>query len=47
MQADFDGTPMVTDTMADKDILALCRGSRRAGRGFIQVTQATGNIKAD
>ena len=46
-QADFDGTPMVTDTMADKDILALCEVLAERDEGFIQVTQATGNIKAD
>src|SRR6266576_2662890 len=33
VQADFDGTPMVTDTMCDE--------------GFLQMTQATGDIKAD
>ncbi len=47
VQADFDGTPMVTDTMADKDILALCQVLAERNEGFIQVTQATGNIKAD
>ncbi len=47
VQADFDGTPMVTDTMADKDILALCEVLAERDEGFIQVTQATGNIKAD
>ena len=46
-QADFDGTPMVTDTMADKDILALCEVLAERDEGFIQVTQATGDIKAD
>ncbi len=47
VQADFDGTPMVTDTMADKDILALCEVLAERDEGFIQVTQATGDIKAD
>jgi N-acyl-D-aspartate/D-glutamate deacylase len=47
VQADFDGTPMVTDTMADKDILALCQVLAERDEGFIQVTQATGDIKAD
>ncbi len=46
-QADFDGTPMVTDTMVDKDILALCEVLAERDEGFIQVTQATGDIKAD
>jgi len=47
VQADFDGSPMVTDTMADEDILALAEVLRERGDGFIQITQATGNIKAD
>ena len=34
MQADFDGTPMVTDTMCDEDILALAEVLRRARRGL-------------
>ncbi len=46
-QADFDGSPMVTDTMADEDILNLVRGPRDRDEGFIQITQATGDIKAD
>ena len=33
-QADFDGTPMVTDTMCDEDILALAEVLRRARRGL-------------
>jgi N-acyl-D-aspartate/D-glutamate deacylase len=47
VQADFDGSPMVTDTMADDDILALAEVLNERGDGFIQITQATGNIKAD
>jgi N-acyl-D-amino-acid deacylase len=47
VQADFDGTPMVTDTMADKDILALCQVLAERDEGFIQVIQITGNPKAD
>jgi N-acyl-D-amino-acid deacylase len=47
VQADFDGSPMVTDTMADEDILALAEVLRRRGDGFIQITQATGDIKRD
>jgi N-acyl-D-amino-acid deacylase len=47
VQADFDGSPMVTDTMADEDILALAEVLRRRGDGFIQITQATGDIKKD
>jgi N-acyl-D-aspartate/D-glutamate deacylase len=46
-QADFDGTPMVTDTMCDEDILALAEVLAERDEGFIQITQATGKIKAD
>jgi len=46
-QADYDGSPMVTDTMGDEDILNLAEVLRQRGDGFIQITQATGNIKAD
>ena len=37
VQRDFDGTPMITDTMAIEDLLALARVLRRKGRGFIQL----------
>jgi N-acyl-D-amino-acid deacylase len=47
VQADFDGTPMVTDTMCDEDILALGAVLAERDQGFIQLTQATGDIKAD
>lgn len=47
VQADFDGSPMVTDTMADEDILALADVLRERGEGFIQITQAVGPIKQD
>ncbi len=47
VQADFDGTPMVTDTMCDEDILALGAVLAERDEGFIQITQATGDIKAD
>ncbi len=48
VQADFDGSPMVTDTMADEDILALAEVLRERGEGFIQITQAEGvSLKAD
>jgi N-acyl-D-aspartate/D-glutamate deacylase len=46
-QADYDGSPMVTDTMCDEDILNLAKVLRRRADGFIQITQATGNIKSD
>jgi len=47
VQADFDGSPMVTDTMSDDDILALCEVLAERDEGFVQVTQATGQIKED
>ena len=46
-QADYDGSPMVTDIMCDEDILNLAEVLRERNDGFIQITQATGNIKAD
>ena len=46
-QADYDGSPMVTDTMCDEDILNLAEVLRERGEGFIQITQSTGKIKAD
>jgi N-acyl-D-amino-acid deacylase len=46
-QADFDGSPMVTDTMCDDDILNLARVLRARDEGFIEITQATGHIKED
>ncbi len=47
VQADFDGSPMVTDTMCDEDILNLARVLRKRDEGFIQITQAAGKIKED
>ena len=46
-QADYDGTPMVTDTMVDDDILSLAEVLAERDEGFIQITQATGHIKRD
>ena len=46
-QADFDGSPMVTDTMCDQDILNLAEVLRERDEGFIQITQVTGHIKSD
>src|SRR6185436_20062989 len=40
-QADFDGTPMVTDTMCDDDIFCLAEVLRERDEGSIQLTQAT------
>jgi N-acyl-D-amino-acid deacylase len=39
VQADFDGTPMVTDTMCDDDIFNLAEVLRERDEGFIQITQ--------
>ena len=47
VQADYDGSPMVTDTMADEDILNLAEVLRQRNDGFIQITQAEGEIKRD
>jgi len=47
VQADYDGSPMVTDTMSDTDILNLAEVLRHRGDGFIQITQAEGEIKRD
>jgi N-acyl-D-aspartate/D-glutamate deacylase len=38
VQRDFDGTPMITDTMAEEDLLAFARVLEKKGRGFIQLT---------
>ena len=44
-QADYDGQPMVTDTMCDEDILNLARVLAERDEGFIEITQATGQSK--
>ena len=47
-QADFDGTPMVTDTMAEEDIYALGEVLRERGEGFIQINNSfTGKRDVD
>jgi N-acyl-D-amino-acid deacylase len=46
-QADYDGSPMVTDTMCDEDILCLAEVLRMRGDGSMQITQSTGDIKSD
>jgi N-acyl-D-aspartate/D-glutamate deacylase len=46
-QADFDGTPMVTDTMCDEDILNLARVLANRDEGFIEITQGTTQVRAD
>lgn len=40
LQADYDGTPMPTDCMADEDVLCLAEVLRKRDEGFIQITQA-------
>jgi len=40
VQADYDGSPMVTDTMCDEDIFNLARVLRERDEGFMEITQA-------
>src|SRR5258705_305466 len=47
IQADYDGTPMVTDTMSEADLLAFAQALGRRGEGFIQLTNATGDLQKD
>ena len=47
VQADYDGTPMVTDIMSDNECLAMAEVLRKRDEGFIQITQFTGDIKKD
>jgi len=47
VQADYDGSPMVTDIMHDEDIFALAEVLAERDEGFIQITQGTGDIRAD
>ncbi|CAO5253572.1 N-acyl-D-amino-acid deacylase family protein [Frankia sp. AgKG'84/4] len=42
VQLDFDGTPMVTDMMTEREITAFSRALRQVGRG---TTQMTGQIE--
>ncbi len=44
VQADYDGSPMVTDTMCDEDIFNLARVLRERDEGFMEITQATRRI---
>jgi N-acyl-D-amino-acid deacylase len=46
-QADFDGSPMVTDTMCDEDIFNLARVLHQRDEGFIEITQGTGHARDD
>ncbi len=47
LQNDYDGTPMVTDTMSDDDAFAFADVLGEKREGFIQITQATGDGPAD
>ncbi len=38
VQRDYDGTPMVTDCMTEREIVAFCRALRKIGRGTTQIT---------
>jgi N-acyl-D-amino-acid deacylase len=38
VQLDFDGTPMVTDTMSERDLTAFCQTMGKLGRGVSQIT---------
>ena len=40
VQRDFDGTPMITDTMSHEDLVFFAGVLREKGRGFIQVIGA-------
>ena len=47
VQRDYDGTPMVTDTMAEADLVAFAEVLGRRKEGFIQLTQASEDFKGD
>ena len=47
VQADYDGTPMVTDIMSDNECLALAEVLAERDEGFIQITQFTGDLDVD
>jgi N-acyl-D-aspartate/D-glutamate deacylase len=47
VQRDYDGTPMVTDTMDEEDLVAFAEVLSRRKEGFIQLTQASENFKDD
>jgi len=47
VQRDFDGTPMVSDVMADDTCLAMARVLARRNEGFIQMTLVSGDPMHD
>jgi N-acyl-D-aspartate/D-glutamate deacylase len=44
IQRDFDGTPMITDTMSADDLMAFAGVLRKVNRGFIQGIGATRDL---
>jgi N-acyl-D-aspartate/D-glutamate deacylase len=44
VQRDYDGTPMITDTMSSEDLVFFASVLREKGRGFIQVIGADPNL---
>ncbi len=47
VQRDYDGTPMVTDTMSEEDLIAFAEVLGQRKEGFIQLTQASEDFKED
>jgi N-acyl-D-aspartate/D-glutamate deacylase len=47
IQCDYDGSPMVTDTMSEEDLLAFAHALASRSEGFIQLTNATGELPKD
>lgn len=47
VQRDYDGTPMVTDTMDEEDLVAFAEVLGKRKEGFIQLTQASEDFKDD
>lgn len=46
-QRDYDGTPMITDTMSEDDLMAFARVLRKLGRGVIQGIGVPGKMWED
>jgi N-acyl-D-aspartate/D-glutamate deacylase len=47
IQTDYDGTPMVTDTMEERDVLALCEVLAERDEGSIQIDLGFENVDAN
>ena len=43
VQRDYDGTPMVTDQMTEREVVAFSRALRNIGRGTTQITGTAGD----